>query len=63
MYMYTFCSFFLVQQTVQYCNRIIIVYITDIFIVTLLQFFFDFMIIFKNVAQLTYKYFTLMRTK
>ena len=39
--------FFLLWTTVQYCDRIIIFYATDTFIVTLLQFFLDFMIIFK----------------
>ena len=51
----------LLCATVQYCNKIIIFYATDIFIVMLLQFFLDFMIIFKNVvAKLTCKYFTLI---
>ena len=48
---YKYMYIFLLCTTVQYCNRIIILYVTDIFIVTLLQFFLDFVIIFKMSLQ------------
>ena len=58
-YIYIFFIFFFCI-TVQYCNRIIILYVTDIFYCTLLQFFFDFYVHFQNVVtMLRYNYFTL----